>query len=127
MEWKWMKGDPCERSLRRQQINDVKKNVTFDDEPQFRDLELFINSSSINYNDSSSSMDAPTQDNYNNGFKVSNKREELDNKIANRYLVQQIGRNPFLSNTNYLEDINIRDKFLIPRNTTTEKEQNSEA
>ena len=52
------------------------------------------------------------------GFKVSNKREELDTKISGRDMVQQIGFNPFLGQTNYAEDISIRDQFLKPVNTT---------
>ena len=53
-----------------------------------------------------------------NGFKVSNKREELDTKISGRDMVQQIGFNPFLGQTNYAEDISIRDQYLKPVNTT---------
>jgi hypothetical protein len=56
-----------------------------------------------------------------NGFKRESKREELDFKIADRELVQQIGFNPFLGNQNYLEDIQVRDQFLKPVNTTQEK------
>jgi hypothetical protein len=35
-----------------------------------------------------------------NGFKMSNKREDLDTKMADRDMVQQRGNNPFLSETN---------------------------
>ena len=52
------------------------------------------------------------------GFKVSNKREELGDKLANREMIQQIGFNPFLGQTNYVDDISIRDQFLKPINTT---------
>lgn len=127
MEWKWMKGEPCKRSSRIQQmqINETKKKVTFDNETRAQEIDVFSNSSTLNYEECVWETNA--QDNYQNGFKVSNKREDIDSKIADRYLVQQIGRNPFLSNTNYLEDVNIRDKFLKPINTTSEKEQNSVA
>ena len=33
-------------------------------------------------------------------------------------MVQQIGFNPFLGETNYVNDISIRDQFLKPVNTT---------
>jgi hypothetical protein len=52
------------------------------------------------------------------GFKVSNKREELGDKLANRDMIQQIGINPFLNQSNYVDDISIRDQFLKPVNTT---------
>jgi hypothetical protein len=53
-----------------------------------------------------------------NGFKVSNKREELDTKISDRDMIQQIGFNPFLGESSYVNDITIRDQFLKPINTT---------
>ena len=59
------------------------------------------------------------------GFKVSNKREELDSKISDRDLVQQIGFNPFLGETNYVNDISIRDQFLKPVNTTQGENRNN--
>ena len=44
--------------------------------------------------------------------------------MANRDLVQQIGNNPFLSNqTNYAEDITIRDQYLKPLNTSEERKE----
>lgn len=55
------------------------------------------------------------------GFKVSNKREELGDKLANREMIQQIGFNPFLGQTNYVDDISIRDQFLKPINTTQDE------
>ena len=61
---------------------------------------------------------------YTQGFRHSNKREELHDKMANRDLIQQIGFNPFLSNqNNYAEDISIRDQFLKPLNTSEEREE----
>jgi hypothetical protein len=119
MEWKWTKGEPCPRSLRRYRQNVNKKNVTFEDEIYMQEIETSAHANSF-YDEKS--WDALTQNMYNNGFRVSNKREDLDIKIADRHLVHQIGTNPFLANTNYLDDINVRDKFLKPINTTTEKE-----
>jgi hypothetical protein len=43
------------------------------------------------------------------GFTVSNKREELDNKISDRDLVQQRGFNPFLNENNYGVHINLTE------------------
>ena len=57
-------------------------------------------------------------------FKSSNKREDLDDKIAKREMIQQIGTNPFLQNTNYLNDMSIRDAYLKPKNTTIDRERN---
>ena len=55
------------------------------------------------------------------------KREELDNRVADRELVQQRGANPFLtSQSTYVNDIIVRDMFLKPINTSQDKIKNSE-
>ncbi len=54
----------------------------------------------------------------NDGFMVKkNKREEITNNLAMRDLSIQTCINPFL-NSNYLEDLDIHDKYLKPKNTT---------
>jgi hypothetical protein len=62
-----------------------------------------------------------------NGFKVSNKREEIDTKMAHRDMIQQIGNNPFLSETNYVNDVSIRDQFLKPINTAGDRVKNNDS
>ena len=69
--------------------------------------------------------DENTWDILNQGFlKQSNKREALDDKIANRELVHQKGFNPFLNDSNYVQDISNSDMYLKPVNTTQEREKN---
>jgi hypothetical protein len=48
---------------------------------------------------------------------ISNKREEANNKMSERYLVGQGQQNPFLANNNYLQDLDIQQNFLIPKNS----------
>jgi len=43
----------------------------------------------------------------------SNKRETSYNKMAEREMIRQVGMNPY-TNTNYIDGIEIRDKFLMP-------------
>ena len=102
-EWSWTDGYPNERSNRRR-INMTQKEYsnTIDKSAYLMSLhdentwESFVGSE----------------------FKVSNRREELADKMANRDMVQQIGLNPFLGNTNYVDDVSNRDQFLKPVNTT---------
>ena len=61
---------------------------------------------------------------YNNDFRQSSKREDLDNKISGRELVQQCGYNPFMENSNYTNDISVSNQFLQPQNTTLGREKN---
>jgi hypothetical protein len=104
MEWKWTKGEPYERSRRI-----FKNEPTEIDETFSKEIETSAYSSALNY-------DENTWDMLNQG--LSNKREDLDFKIAERGPVQQIGNNPFLGQNNYVNDIVVSNKFLKPVNTT---------
>ena len=110
MEWKWTKGEPYERSRRLKHVQQME-NEEFS-----KEMESSAYSSSLHHDENT--WDILNQSIANNGFKVSNKREELDSKIANRELTQQIGFNPFLGENSYINDITIRDQFLKPMNTT---------
>ena len=120
IEWKWSKGEYYERSKRKQNTNisDVEENQ----EKFNAEMEKSAYTSSLNYDENT--WDILNQSLYNNGFRVSNKRENLDMKMADREMIQQIGINPFLNNTNYVDDIANRDAFLKPVNTTQDKMQN---
>ena len=108
MERKWTTGQPYERSRRLKHVQELE-NKEFG-----KEMENAAYTSALNH-------DENTWDILNqqiSEFKVSNKREELDNKISGRGLVQQIGYNPFLGDSSYVNDIYIRDQFLKPINTT---------
>lgn len=118
MEWKWTKGEPYERSRRIFKETNVVENEKFN-----KEIENSAYSTSLNHDEHT--WDILNQSLSGNGFKVSNKREDLDFKIADRELVQQRGNNPFLSETNYIDDISIRDQFLKPINTTQGRTKNT--
>ena len=46
-----------------------------------------------------------------------NKRELSNNKILERGMMSQTSQNPFLIRNNYLEDLNIQENFLRPKNS----------
>ena len=110
MEWKWSNGKPYERSRRLKHIEELE-NKEFT-----KDIESAAYTTSLHHDENTWEM--LNQSLNQSGFKVSNKREELDSKISDRDLVQQIGYNPFLGETNYLNDVTMRDTFLKPINTT---------
>ena len=110
MEWKWTKGEPYERSRRLKHVQELE-NKQFS-----KDMDSSAYTSSLNYDENT--WEILNQTIANPGFKVSNKREELDTKISDRDMVQQIGFNPFLGETSYVNDVSIRDQFLKPMNTT---------
>ena len=118
MEWKWTKGEPYERSRRIFKETDEIENEKFN-----KEIEKSAYTTSLNHDENT--WDILNQGLSGNGFKVSNKREDLDYKMADRELVQQRGNNPFLSETNYINDIGIRDQFLKPVNTTQGRTKNT--
>ena len=114
MNWKWTNGKPYERSRR------LKKLQEIENKEYIEELESSAYTSSLNHDENT--WEILNQNIYNTGFKISNKREELDTKISERDMVQQIGVNPFFNHTNYADDISIRDQFLKPVNTTTQQD-----
>jgi hypothetical protein len=110
---KWTDGQPYERSRR------MKHQLEMQNEKFSKDMESSAYTSSLNHDENT--WDILNQSLSGAGFKVSNKREELGNKLAGREMVQQIGFNPFLGQTNYADDISVRDQFLKPINTTQDE------
>lgn len=110
MDWKWTDGQPYERSRR------MKDQIQIENEQFSKKIETTAYTSSLNHDENT--WEILNKSLSGSGFKVSNKREELGDKLANREMIQQIGFNPFLGQTNYVDDISIRDQFLKPVNTT---------
>jgi len=119
MEWKWTKGEPYERSRRLKHVEEYE-NKKFS-----KEMESSAYTTSLNHDENT--WDILNQSLSGSGFKVSNKREEIDTKMADRDMIQQIGNNPFLSETNYVNDISIRDQFLKPINTAGDRVKNNDS
>ena len=119
MEWKWTKGEHYERSRRIFKEPEEKDNEKFN-----KDIEKSAYSTALNHDENT--WDILNQSLSGNGFKISNKREELDFKMDDIDLVKQIGNNPFLSETNYVEDVSVRDQFLKPINTAGDRVKNNQ-
>jgi hypothetical protein len=120
VEWKWTKGEPYERSRRIFKQQEEKDNDKFN-----KEIEQSAYATSLHHDENT--WDILNQTLSGNGFKVSNKREEIDTKMADRDMIQQIGNNPFLSETNYVNDISIRDQFLKPINTAGDRVKNNDS
>jgi hypothetical protein len=50
-------------------------------------------------------------------MRVSNKREDANTKLSERSMIENISQNPFLSRNNYLNDLQVQDEFLKPKNS----------
>ncbi len=127
MEWKWTKGEPYERSRRLFKEQTPDKDVMQDKDTERFNEEIASSAYSTALNHDENTWDILNQSLSGNGFKVSNKREELDFKIADRDLVQQRGNNPFLCETNYVNDVSVRDQFLKPINTAGDRVKSTDS
>ncbi len=116
--WKWSNGEKCERSKRISKNSPPNLEYSSDENYPI-EMEQSAYTSSLNHDENT--WDMLNQAFVSNAFRQSNKREELDSKISGRELVQQIGVNPFMQNTNYVEDITACDNFLKPQNTTVDR------
>jgi hypothetical protein len=52
-------------------------------------------------------------------MRVSNKREDANTKLNERSMIESISQNPFLPRNNYINDLQIQDEFLKPRNSNS--------
>ena len=124
MEWKWTYGEPYPKSIRKQQIQPVVKNTNIHEnttnESYEKEEESYGAYSASLYHDENT-WDILNQSIYQENFRQTNRREDLDDKMANRELIQQIGYNPFLNQTNYADDISIHDQYLKPQNSSKEE------
>lgn len=50
-------------------------------------------------------------------MRISNKREDANTKLNERSMIESISQNPFLPRNNYINDLQIQDEFLKPRNS----------
>lgn len=112
---KWTDGKPYERSKRKQL--QLQQQETQHNEQQLENSED-QSAYSLSLNHDENTWDILTQSIHGSGFKITNKKEELGDKLSNRDMIQQIGVNPFLSKSNYIDDVSVRDQFLKPVNTT---------
>ena len=80
MEWKWTKGEPYERSRRQKHVEEYE-NKKFS-----KEMESSAYTTSLNHDENT--WDILNQTHAGSGFKVSNKREELDSKISNQIEIE---------------------------------------
>jgi hypothetical protein len=123
--WRWSNGETYYKSAREVQRKEPSQENDNSDENysmSYDTRENAINQSLSDNNfteidmiDITNSMFSRSQN------ETSNRREYLDNKIANREAIFQRGVNPFMNQTSYVNDVVVRDMFLKPVCTTHDK------
>ena len=48
---------------------------------------------------------------------ASNKREDVNTKISDRQMLGQVSHNPFLTSTDYINDLEVQENYLKPQNS----------
>ena len=104
--WTWSYGEKQQQTKR---DTDKSALIKLNDEK----TESIKNAHSISLNHDENTWDMMTM--LNNKEEYKNNREDLNFKVSDRQMMQQIGNNPFLEN-NYHNDIANHNVFLIPKN-----------
>ena len=116
MNWTWSNGDVCERSPRIQKQHQQQQQQQIDQMAQQQSL--------LSENDMWSLEESVYQQQQQQQIeKPLNKREDTYNKISEREMVGQMGRNPFMLDNNYINDVMIQENFLKPISTTGDREK----
>ena len=124
-EWKWSNGEVCQRSPR------IPK-VAVNQEQMQQMQQMESNTKHIDFNAHQQSL-LSENDIWNmDGVQFVqeeqplNKREDTYNKMSEREMVSQIGKNPFLPGGDYLNGVMAHEQYLKPLSTSVEKEKEKE-
>jgi methionine-rich copper-binding protein CopC len=90
----WRSGEPAERSVIKVSPNDLALQE------------------SGHFNNNAMEITDMDQD--------SNRRDTMNGKLNDRYLVHQTSKNPFLAGADYMNDLTIQDQYLRPKSSHIE-------
>lgn len=123
MALSWSNGDIVERSPRKRPRQKELEEQIQKEAHHFanQQQQLAQHQSLLSEDDSWSIVD------FSNLRSSMNQREDTYNKISEREMVGQMGRNPFMAENNYLNDVMTQDNFLKPVCTSFERERETGA
>jgi hypothetical protein len=125
MALSWSNGDIVERSPRKRSgqkelEEQIQKELQQAQHFAKQQQQLAQHQSLLSEDDSWSIVD------FSNLRSSMNRREDTYNKISEREMVGQMGRNPFMAENNYLNDVMTQDNFLKPVCTSFEREKGTQ-
>jgi len=126
MEWKWTKGEPYERS--RRILNKVSINENNNINSNLSNLNPEKNNEDLAFS-YSLNHDENTWEILNqsfSGFRQENKRADTDKRLAERQMFAQVNMNPYLTNNDYVNDIETHNNFMKPQSTSFDREKGNE-
>ena len=113
-ELKWSLGEKYEQSTkadREKYLENANANANANENANDNS-----NNNSSDYNQMKSLL---FEDGTESCMRVSNKREDANTKLNERSMIESINQNPFLPRNNYINDLQVQDEFLKPRNSNT--------
>jgi hypothetical protein len=139
IHWKWTQGEPYERSRRRNYQTSEQRESQGKNQSQFEDTQFYDNKvlddTQLEKHANNAFNVALNHDEYtwemlnqqgiqiqNEGFRQVNKREDTDKKLSERQMFANVSMNPFLTNSDYVNDITVQNDFLQPQGTNLFKE-----
>jgi len=106
----WRGGEPPERSY-----GPAPENIALQEGQTYHNstaLSMGIDNNTLTKVDLALQMAEQNQ--------YSNRRENVNEKLLDRHMIQQVNQNPYFKEANYLNDIDIQESFLRPRSSNTE-------
>jgi hypothetical protein len=118
-EYVWRFGEPPERSAKRtpnkqETNNDATEQPTslaLQEGQQFMSntMQTMVENGDYDMIDLALNQAEQTQE--------SNKRQNMNDKLNNRHMIQQTNQNPFLVGNNYVQDLDVQESFLRPKSS----------
>jgi hypothetical protein len=107
----WKAGEPPERSFRNKS-NNTPENIALTNSHNFNKniaKNMGINQETFSKNETELIMNKEKQ-------KI-NKRDNLNNKLNDRYMLQQTKQNPYFHKSDYIKDLDVQESFLRPKSS----------
>ena len=113
-EYVWRFGDPPERSAKRTVKKELSTNpdkLALEEGKQFVSNTMQTMVETGNYDMIDLALNNAEQN------QESNKRQNMNDKLSDRYMVQQTNQNPFMMGNSYVQDLEVQESFLRPKSS----------
>ena len=114
-EYIWRFGEPPERSAKREPekkcLSTVPDTLALAEGKQFVSNIMQTMVETENYDMIDIALNQADQ------IQESNKRQNMNDKLSDRYMVQQTNQNPFMVGNTYAQDLEVQESFLRPKSS----------
>ena len=117
--WKWSNGTKLKKTLKKITSEEIKEEIITEKKELSGSASVQSNSKNIDDNE----LDKINKfvDFEQIHIEPNNKRAETSERMSSRHMIIQKPINPFLKDSDYLNDLNIQDTMLRPRDSNFNK------